>query len=56
MRNGGGAAWIQRGAVRFGMVCGLLFCLMNQRLRADSENFSRHFHIMKVSIEKAVIF
>jgi len=41
MRNGGGAAWRIGGAARFGMVCGLLFCLMNQRISADSENFSR---------------
>jgi len=56
MRTNGGAAWIHGGAARFGMVCGLLFCLMNQRLSADSENFSRHFRIMKVNRKKAVIF
>jgi hypothetical protein len=28
-------------SARRGAVCVLLFCLMNQRLSADSENFSR---------------
>jgi len=32
------------------------FCLMNQPLRADSENFSREFRIMKVHSKKGHYF
>lgn len=56
MRTNGGAAWIHGGAARFGMVCGLLFCLMNQRLSANSENFSREFRIMKLNKKNGGIF